>query len=721
MQINICSDQPQRLRLRCDMGYISLAEARGISSELLAIDGVTSAHAHIQNCAFVIQYTSKQARLDVLAYFEQLDVLNIPTKEEAALDARSVEFEAAVENNRFYVELAFLFARRYVIKLLPLPPAALCAYVVTRAYGFIKKALQTLRTKKLQVEVLDATVIGISIFRKEYISVATIMFLLDLSDAVQRHVSYRSRLALKSGIITRAQKVWKVIDNEDRCVNLNEVVKGDVIHVLSGSVLPIDGEIIKGFADLNESSLTGESRLSHKETGASVYAGTAVEDGDIYVRVNAAAGSARIDAIVDMVEESTALKAHLQSRAEHLSDALVPYSFAAFFVVLLLTRRISQALSVLMVDYSCAIKLSTPIAIASAMEEASSYGITVKGGKFFEALSDIDTVVFDKTGTLTKALPQLSRTLSFTELSEDETLRIAACIEEHFPHSIAKSITRAAEELNLDHTKELHTKVEYVVAHGIKTHVGDEEVCIGSERFIFDDLGVRRPQNLTLRLAELEREQGSLGTLIYMSRASELAAVFSIKDPIREDAPAMIAALKSAGIKRLVMLTGDSEKTAREVAQTLGIDEYHAEILPEDKSEFIKQCQREGHRVAMVGDGINDSPALACADVSIAMSDASDIARAVADVSIHNTSLNSPVIAHRISTLLMRRIHEDFYGIVAVNTSLIVLGLLGLIPAIHAAYVHNGFTFAVTLRNTLPLLRDTQAREVQDDRRSVIV
>lgn len=695
-------DKKARLQLAC--AYLTRAEARGIAARLAELDGIDTVRVNCLNTTVLLHMSQDTALHEAQALLNAMSVFHLPCIEEPGVDKRSCELEASFEQSSFAHELAQLIIRRTLFKLMPLPLPLLYAWVGWRAIHFVKLALHSLLGKKLQVEVLDASVILISIARKELASAATIMFLLELSDCVSRHVEARAHLALKSGIICRTEEVWLVKDGKDTLIPLKDLQRGDHIRLRVGAVIPVDGEVSEGRALVNEASLTGEADLVTKTKGSSVYAGCVLEEGEIVVCVRACAGNARIDEIVRLTENSSLMKAQAQSQAEHLSDALVPYSFGAFFVLLALTRRITLALSVLMVDYSCAIKLSTPIAIASAMDEAARNNVIVKGGKFFEAMSEATTFVFDKTGTLTQAQPQLVRVLSFCELDWKETLRIAACIEEHFPHSVARAITDEAARLGLDHSDELHTKVEYVVAHGIKTHVGDQEACIGSQRFIFEDLGVERPSDLDDRISSEKSKIKGFPSVIYMSFEKRLVAAFIISDPLREGAVETLRALREHGVNKLVMLTGDNKEAAQQIARLLDIDEVHAQILPEDKLAYITRYQEAGEKVCMIGDGINDSPALARANVSVALSDASDIAKAVADITIFGSDLSALIYARTLSQRLMDRILSNFQGIVIVNTSLIVLGVMGLLPAIIAAYIHNGFTFAVTLRNTRPLL-----------------
>ena len=518
---------------------------------------------------------------------------------------------------------------------------------------------------------------------------------------METHVQSRAHLALKDGLVTRAENVWLAGDDGDVRISMADVRRGQVLHLTAGSVLPVDGTVVDGEGNVDEASMTGEARPIRKEAGSTVYAVTALQDGDLRVRVDAPPGASRIDGIATMVERSQELKASVQGRAERLADGLVPYSFLAFFAIWGITRNVTKAMTVLMVDYSCAIKLSTPIAVMSAMDEASRDRIVVKGGKYLEALAAAaDTVVFDKTGTLTHASPRVERVLAFGELDEDSVLCYSACIEEHFPHSMARAIVEEARRRGLRHEDEMHAEVRYVVAHGISTTVDGANAVIGSAHFVFEDEGVLRPDGLDAMLEEVAPRS----SVVYLAIDSRLVGAICIGDPLREEAPAVLARLRRLGISRCVMLTGDSERCASHVAAHLGIDEYHAQVLPEDKSSFVTALRDEGHVVVMVGDGINDSPALASANVSVAMSDASDIARAVADVSVLDASLESLVTMRVLAQRLMRRIHDDYRLIVALNSTLIALGVAGVFPLTTAAYVHNGSTFAVAALNTRRLL-----------------
>ena len=699
MRFTIVNEIPGRIRAKCDLGHIDEAEARGISYELMRVDGVCHAEVHMANGSLLLRFDPVK-RDQVLTAVSAFDVLNLPREEEAGLEDFCGSIEMALENNRFQMEIVTTFARRWFIRFLPLPAFANYAYVIFRTIPFVVEGVKRLLRKELTVEVLDATAITTSILRNEWAEASTVMFLLELSAAMENHVASRARLALRDGLITRSENVWARIDGKDVMIALSEVEKGMILHQRAGGVLPVDGKVVEGIGQMNEAAMTGESRLVTKEPGSTVYAGTALEDGDLMVSVTAPPGMSRIDNIVDMVEQSAELKAGVQSKAERLSDALVPYSFLAFFAIWGITRNITKAMTVLMVDYSCAIKLSTPVAVGSAMDEVAKFGMTVKGGKYLEKIAAADLIVFDKTGTLTKAVPHVECIVSFCDRTEDQLLRLAACIEEHFPHSMARAIVNEAKVRGLNHKDEFHAEVKYVVAHGIRTKVNNKEVCIGSAHFIFDDEKTPMPEKIQEDLARI----APTSSTIFMSEDSKLIAAICITDPVREDAAATIAQLRSLGVKRMVMLTGDSENVAANVAKKLGLDDYVAQILPEDKCAYVKKFQQEGYTVAMVGDGINDSPALAVSDVSLALSDATDIARAVADISIRNDSLGSLVIMRLLGQQVMKRIHADYRIIVALNSSFIAAGVAGLITVSTAAYMHNLLTFMVTLANTRSLL-----------------
>lgn len=703
MHYRIVSDIPGRLRLRCGQYLFSDEEARGVAHALMALDGVYSAEVHTANGSILVT-GSPAARDAVLATVDNLNTLNLPQK------ADEGELSMAVADNDFALQTGNLVAQRLLCRLF-LPRPIGYAMIILRAIPRIWEGLRRLVKGELTVEVLDATAITVSLLRGAFADVSTVIFLLGISDILQEHIQRRARIALADGLFTRAETVWRIIDGIDVEVSLADVREGHILHIRSGQVLPVDGFIVAGEGELNEASMTGESRPVHKDKGITVYAGTALEDGDLQVQVTAPPGRARIDQLVSMVESSSELKAASQSRAERLADALVPWSFAAFFGVFVYTRNILRAMAVLMVDYSCAIKISTPIAVMSAMKEAADRNVIVKGGKYLEALAAADVIVFDKTGTLTVAEPRVKRVLTCADVDEDTLLRYAACVEEHYPHSVARAIVREAKLRGLHHERELHAEVRYVIAHGISTTIDGQDTLIGSAHFIFEDEGVPRNEDLLKRIICEEPDSSH----IYVSMAGRLLGAICVSDPLRLEATEVIRQLRLLGIKDVVMLTGDSKYCAATVAAELGIDHYYAQVLPEDKSDFVQQLRDEGHVVVMVGDGINDSPALAAANVSVALADASDIARAVADVSVHGSSLESLVELRVLSQRLMQRIHRKYHFIVMFNSALIALGVAQLITITTAAFLHNASTLAVATHNVTPLLRTQPSQKRLSD------
>lgn len=703
MLFTVVSDIPGRIRLRCGASLIDDDEARGVSLALLALDGVRTAEVHPANGSILVTYEASR-REAVLDLVRSLDVLDLPAaRPGVGADATAVEL--AQENNAFAMRVTRVVGAQLLRRLL-LPAPLRALWTLVRAVGFVVEGLRHLARGELTVEVLDALAITMSIATGSFSEAGTIIFLLTLSGVVEDHVHSRAHLALREGVITRPETVWLVGDDghEER-IPIDEVREGQVLRLGMGQVLPVDGTVVEGTAEIDESSMTGESRPVSKTAGSTVFAGTALGTGELKVRVDARPGLSRIDSIVRMVEESSELKAGVQGKAERLADGLVPYNLAAFFVIWAITRRLPTAMAVLMVDYSCAIKFSTPVAVMSAMSEAARHGIVVKGGKYLEALAAADTVVFDKTGTLTHATPRVERAFSFDGTPVDDIVRLAACVEEHFPHSTARAIVDEARRRGLSHEHELHAEVNYIVAHGISTMVGDKRTVIGSSHFVFEDEGVEMPRDF---LAEAHAACPT-ASFVYLAMDGRLVGSIAVSDPVRAEAPEAVARLRSLGVRRVVMLTGDSEHCARYVAGALGIDDFRCQVLPEDKSRYVRELREQGHVVAMVGDGINDSPALAAADVSLAMSDASDIARAVADVSVGGASLEDIVVARMLAMRLMRRIQGDYRFIVAFNTSLIVLGVAGVLPNTVAAYLHNGSTFLVTALSARPLLRSERA------------
>ena len=701
MNYRIVQDIPGRLRLRCGQGALDTDEAHGITEQLRAIPKTVYVKVASANGSILVEYEpgNEACRDQVLAAVDALSVLSLPRANgDATIDM-------ADEDNRFVRSLVGMAGRRALQRII-LPPQARAVLAIAGALPYIGRGLRSLGRGRLAVDVLDATAISVSLIQRQFDSAASVMFLLKISDALQQHVNARTRIALEESLLTRAETVWAVDgDGCDYEVHLSDVHEGMHLRVRTGQTFPVDGTVLEGEAEVNEASMTGEAAEVHKHEGATVFAGTVMSQGNLVIRVDALPGSSRIDQIVQLVEDSSENKAGVQSRAENLADALVPASLGVFAGTLGLTRNLYKASSALMVDYSCAIKLSTPVAVMSAMREASADGAVVKGGKYLEALANADVIVFDKTGTLTTAEPKVEKVIPFGKMNEDEVLKNAACLEEHFPHSIARAIVQAAKDRGLHHENENHAEVDYLVAHGIASKIGRRKVLLGSAHFIFDDEGIAEPKGLH---KQLEKEAPTSST-VFMAVGGRLEAVICISDPLRPEARDVLAQLRALGVSHHVMLTGDSQICAAHVAQELGIDEFHAQVLPEDKSWFVEELKAAGHTVIMVGDGINDSPALAAANVSVALNDASDIARAVADVSVMGSSLESLLVLRRLSRSLMTRINTDYRFIVGFNTALIALGLVGVLPPTAAAYAHNISTVAITAANTRPLLPETRA------------
>ena len=559
---------------------------------------------------------------------------------------------------------------------------------------YIYKGIRTLLDRKLEVPVLDATAIGVSILRRDFNTASSVMFLLGIGEIIEDWTHKKSVDDLARTMSLNVNKVWLKTDDAEVQVSVKDVKDGDNVIIRMGNVIPFDGTVISGEAMVNQASLTGESEPVRRGEGTSVFAGTVVEEGEIVFRVKRAGGSSKYDKIVRMIEESEKLKSGLESKAEHLADKLVPYSLGGTALTYLLTRNTTKALSILMVDFSCALKLAMPITVLAAIRQASQASATVKGGKFLEAIAEADTIVFDKTGTLTKAKPTVSRVYSFNGMPEDELLRIAACLEEHFPHSMAKAVVNEAGRRNLMH-EEMHSKVEYIVAHGISTFINTSKVIIGSHHFVFEDESCVIPAGKQELFDSLPDDCSHL----YMAINGQLAAVICIIDPLREEAPEVIEGLKKAGISKVVMMTGDSERTAASIARKVGVTEYYSEVLPEDKAKFVEKERAAGRKVIMIGDGINDSPALSAADVGIAISDGAEIAREIADITVGADDLNQILMLKKLSDSLIKKINRNYRVIVGFNSALIALGVTGVIQPTTSALLHNTSTLVISLES----------------------
>lgn len=571
---------------------------------------------------------------------------------------------------------------------------------------YIWKGLTTLARRRIEVPVLDATAIGVSIFRGDISTASSVMFLLSLGEILEEWTHKKSVGDLARSMSLNISKVWLVRDGQEIMVPVTEIRSGDPVRVHMGNVIPFDGCVIEGEAMVNQASLTGESVPVRRAEGSTVYAGTVVEEGEITFKVKEANGSSKYEKIMAMIEESEKLKSSLESKAEHLADRLVPYTFLGTGLVWLLTRNMTKTISVLMVDFSCALKLAMPLSVLSAIREASTHDITVKGGKYLEAMADATTIVFDKTGTLTKAQPTVVEVISFNEKLPDELLRIAACLEEHFPHSMAKAVVREAEKKHLVH-EELHSKVEYIVAHGISSMLEDKKVVIGSYHFVFEDEKVQIPAEKQELFDHLSAEYSHL----YMAVDGRLAAVICIEDPLRPEAAEVVKELKKTGITKVVMMTGDSDRIARTIAERVGVDEYYSEVLPEDKAGFVEKEKAAGRKVIMIGDGINDSPALSASDVGIAISDGAEIAREIADVTIGADNLYEVVTLKKLSNALMKRIRKNYKAIVGINASLIALGVAGVFQPTTSALLHNTSTLVISMKSMKNLLGKEENEE----------
>lgn len=580
-----------------------------------------------------------------------------------------------------------------------LPPPVRAVYTAVRSIRYLLKGIRCLLRGKLEVEALDATAIAVSVLRRDFDTAGSVMFLLGIGELLEEWTHKKSVSDLARSMSLNISRVWQKMDGTEVLVPVSKIREGDLVTVHMGNVIPLDGVVTSGDAMVNQASMTGESAPVRKGEGSYVYAGTAVEEGEITLRVRKAAGDTRFERIVTMIEESEQLKSTAEDRAATLADALVPWSLGGTVLTWLLTRNVTKALSILMVDFSCALKLAMPLSVLSAMREAGSYHITVKGGKYMEAVAAAHTIVFDKTGTLTKARPQVADVVVFNGMKKDELLRIAACLEEHFPHSMANAVVHEAVKRGLVH-KEMHSRVDYIVAHGIATYVDHERVVIGSYHFVFEDEGCRIPEDKKEVFDRLPVEYSHL----YLAIGGSLAAVICIEDPLRDEADGVVTALHRQGITKIVMMTGDSERTAAAIAGRVGVDEYYSEVLPEDKARFVDEEKKKGRRVIMIGDGINDSPALSAADAGIAISEGAEIAREIADITISEDNLFQLVTLRAISRGLMDRIDRNYRFVIGFNLGLILLGVGGVITPATSAMLHNTSTLAISLKSMTNLL-----------------
>ena len=610
-------------------------------------------------------------------------------------------------NQEYQEKMVSLVAGRAFRKVfLPAPIAA--AYTVWRSIAFVWKGVRCLLHRKLEVEVLDALSITASLLRGDYSTAGSVMFLLTVGSLLEEWTRKKSLDDLARSMALNVDKVWVRTPQGEVLVPLTRVHAGDEVVVRSGNMIPLDGMVLEGEAMVNQAALTGESMPVRKAAGATVYAGTVVEEGECVLVAKAEGGANRYDKIVAMIEESEKLKSSTENRALVLADKLVPWCLGATVVTYLLTRNATRAISCLMVDFSCALKLSMPLAVLSAMRECGSYHITVKGGKYLEALSKADTIVFDKTGTLTRATPQVVDVVPFSGCNEREVLQLAACLEEHFPHSMANAVVRAAKERGISH-EEMHSEVEYIVAHGIASRVGGERVVIGSHHFVFEDEKCIVPADEQAKFDALKPEHSHL----YMAASGQLVGIICISDPLRPEAAAVLNGLRALGIRNTVMMTGDSERTAAAIAKQVGVDHFFAEVLPEDKANFVQQAKAEGHTVVMIGDGINDSPALSAADIGIAINSGAAIAREIADVTIKADSLEELVALKAIANSLQKRVHANYRFVLTFNSALIALGALGILQPASSAMLHNLSTIGISLKSMTNLLPENKAPQLK--------
>ena len=670
---------------------MTIEEADKADAYLKSISGIDDVTVYERTCDLIIYYSFDRSELiEILAQFsfENDEVKNIEIVGTARLVQREYE-----------EKLIMTIILRYFRKIFyPLPLRIALAYI--KSIKYILKALKSLAKGQLNVSVLDAVAITVSLIRGDFETASSVMFLLKIGEILEEWTHKKSVNDLANTMSLGIEKVWlKNKNDEEVLVSTNEVNVGDKIVLRTSNMIPLDGEVIDGGVTVNQSAITGESVAVNKTVGSRVYAGTVVESGECIIKVTQINGQGKYDRIVKMIEDSEKLKSSLESKASNLADRLVPFSLFGTIFTYAITRNVTKALSILMVDYSCALKLTMPVAVLSAINECGNYNATVKGGKYLEALSKANVIVFDKTGTLTNAHPKVADIITFGNNDKAEMLRLAACLEEHFPHSVANAVVNEAKSRGLDHDEQ-HSKVEYIVAHGISSLVGDEKVVIGSYHFVFEDENCTVPQDEQDKFNTIPNEYSHL----YMAINRTLVAVICIEDPIKDNVKQTLDDLRANGIDKIVMMTGDSERTAKAVAEKLGIDEYHAEVMPEDKAMFIEKMQTDGNSVIMVGDGINDSPALSKADVGIAISSGAAIAKEIADITVSSDDLNSLVTLKEISNLLMARIRSNYRSIMSFNSALIVLGVVGVIPPTTSAFLHNASTLAFTLKSMTKLM-----------------
>ena len=692
MKCNILHESAGRLRVHLYCGYMTLHQADVLEYYLRSISGVTEVKVYDRTQDAVVLYTGRRG--DVIA---ALAAFSFPKAEAMELVP---EHTSRALNREFEDKLVMTVMRRCISKLfLPFPITS--ALAVIRSVKYIREGLKALWHGKLSVAVLDATAVTVSIVRGDFSTAGSVMFMLRLGEILEEWTHKKSVADLAGAMSLNVDKVWLQVNDTEVLVPVSDVKAGDCVVVRTGSMIPLDGKVVSGEAMVNQASMTGESMPVPKRPGSYVYAGTVAEEGECVIQVEKASGSGRYDRIVHMIEESEKLKSTAEDKAARLADRLVPYTLGGTALTYVLTRNITKTLAVLMVDFSCALKLAIPIAVLSAMRESSGHRISVKGGRFLEAVAKADTIVFDKTGTLTYATPTVAAVIPFGGHDEAEMLRLAACLEEHYPHSMANAVVAEAKRHGLTH-EEYHSQVQYVVAHGISSMVEGKKVIIGSAHFVFEDEGCRIPEGEQPKFDALPAAYSHL----YLCMDGELAAVICIHDPLRREAREAVRALHESGFTNVVMMTGDNRRTAEAVAAEVGVDAVYAEVLPEDKAAFIRQEKTKGHTVIMVGDGVNDSPALSEADAGIAISTGAAIAREIADITIASEDLFELVTLRKLGEALMARIHRNYRFIVGFNFSLIVLGVAGVLPPTTSALLHNMSTLGISLKSMTDLLPD---------------
>lgn len=692
MKCLVLHESQGRLRVHLCINRMTLHSADVLEYYLRGVAGVTDVKVYDRTCDAAVTYNG--ARADVIKAFAAFS----PAKAET--EVTIPEHTARALNREFEDKLVSAVLRRFSLKLfLPLPLRS--AIAVCHSLHYIKAGLKALIKGRLSVSVLDATAVTVSLLRRDFDTASSVMFMLRLGELLEEWTHKKSVSDLAGAMSLNVDKVWLKTDEQEILIPINNVSAGDKIIVRTGNLIPLDGKVVSGNAMVNQASMTGESLPVKKSAGSYAYAGTVVEEGECVISVEKTMGGGRYDRIVHMIEESEKLKSTAEDKASHLADRLVPYTLGGTALTYLLTRNPVKALSVLMVDFSCALKLSMPIAVISAMRESNKYNVSVKGGRFLEAVAKADTIVFDKTGTLTFATPRVAKIVTFSGRQENDMLRLAACLEEHYPHSLANAVVEEAARRGLNH-EEYHSNVEYVVAHGISSTVEGRKVVIGSYHFVFEDEGCTVPEDERDKFDGISDEYSHL----YLAVSGVLRAVICIADPLRPEAATVVTALHKAGINKVVMMTGDNEKTAAAVARAVGVDEYHAEVLPEDKAEFIRREKAAGHTVIMIGDGVNDTPALSEADVGIAINTGAAIAKEISDITVSSSDLFKLLKLREISVALMSRINKNYRFIVGFNFLLIVCGVTGAIQPTTSALLHNMSTLGISVKSMTDLLTE---------------